>query len=222
MGQVKHELSDMPIYNVWSKILSRCHRPRDKCYKDYGGRGIRVCDRWMDVHLFLQDMGMPAPGMTIDRIDNDGDYEPGNCRWATQAEQNDNKRTTRMLEYQGRVQTLRAWAEEFDINPRSLSERLRRGWDLHRALTWPGVLNYETGREKYKAEAKRLWALNSRRYRGLEPTVKAEKAKATIVKEKVPVTELLELKAAGKGIREIARITGVPKSTVSWQLSRLG
>lgn len=86
-----------PEYKVWRGIKRRCFMPNDPAYPRYGGRGIRLCDRWMDFNAFLSDMGpRPSPDHSIDRIDNDGNYEPGNCRWATRAEQSQNRRNTRL------------------------------------------------------------------------------------------------------------------------------
>lgn len=89
----RHGLSDNPEHRTWTRIRERCNNPSHGDYTRYGGRGIRVCERWDVFENFLADMG-PRNGLTIDRIDNDGDYEPGNCRWVTQAEQNRNKSST--------------------------------------------------------------------------------------------------------------------------------
>lgn len=92
-GCRRHGQSRLPEYRVWATMLERCRRPRAANYHNYGGRGIGVCERWLDFDAFYADMGArPSPKHSIDRIDNDGNYEPGNCRWATASEQNRNKR----------------------------------------------------------------------------------------------------------------------------------
>ena len=86
-------MSRTPTYSSWNAARDRCYNPRATGYERYGGRGIRVCDRWSDFSAFLEDMGERPEGTTLDRIDSDGDYEPGNCRWADQVTQNQNRKT---------------------------------------------------------------------------------------------------------------------------------
>ena len=96
-----------PEYTVWGNMRDRCNRPANKQFHNYGGRGIRVCERWDSFPAFLEDMGpRPSPEHEIDRIDNDGDYEPNNCRWATPAEPRRNKRTNRLLTVNGETLTV--------------------------------------------------------------------------------------------------------------------
>lgn len=107
-------------------MKNRCMNSNDVFYSRYGGRGIRVCDRWLDYSLFLEDMGRkPSNKHTLDRIDNNGDYEPSNCRWATAIEQANNKRNTRFITYKGRTKTIANWAREMGIGYLVLYDRLR-------------------------------------------------------------------------------------------------
>jgi hypothetical protein len=156
---------------------NRCYSPRNRDWARYGGRGITVCAAWNSVEQFLVDMGHPPAtgGLSIDRIDNDGNYEPGNCRWATQEESNDNTCRNKFVEWQGKSQTIKEWAKELDMEPRRISERLNRGWTVERTLTTKSPKGYEQGRGDAVERAKKLWAVNGRRYRGLGPVAKTAK-----------------------------------------------
>ena len=95
----EHGMADTPVYRVWQAMKNRCYNPKQRAYPYYGGRGISVCGRWREsFSSFLSDMGMPPTGMSLDRIDNDGNYEPGNCRWATTLQQRHNRREIPPLE----------------------------------------------------------------------------------------------------------------------------
>lgn len=132
-----HGHRKLPEYPIWVGIITRCENKGDKSYARYGARGIKICRRWREsFEAFFQDMGpRPSPRHSIDRIDNGGNYEPGNCRWATTIEQGRNKATNRVLTMDGRSQPLSAWAEEFDVSYTMVHDRLNKGWDLRNALT---------------------------------------------------------------------------------------
>lgn len=126
-------------YEAWSNMLARCENPKATHFDNYGGRGISVCERWHDFALFLADMGpRPSPKHTIDRYpNNDGHYEPSNCRWATMVQQCRNKRTNRLVTYGGETLTLAEWGERLGTNGTVIGIRLRNGWSDERAVTEP-------------------------------------------------------------------------------------
>lgn len=139
---VKHGLRKLPEYRIWQAIKDRVFNPLCKDYPNYGGRGIRVCERWTckteGVVNFYTDMGpRPSPEHSIDRINNDGDYCPENCRWTTRKSQNRNQRSNHLLTYNGKTQCIAAWAEEIGIAFGALSLRIAKGWTTERALTTP-------------------------------------------------------------------------------------
>ena len=127
-----------PEYRAWTHARQRCENPRDARFPRYGGRGIAVCERWWSFENFLADMGpRPSSSHSIDRIDNDGNYEPGNCRWATKKQQARNKRNSRVIEYAGRSMPVAAWAEAVGVPSNVIECRLCRGWELGRVFAQP-------------------------------------------------------------------------------------
>lgn len=130
---------DIPEYRVWMSMRNRCRNPRYKDYHNYGGRGIMVVARWDDFANFLADMGpRPTPGHELDRIDNDGSYEPSNCRWATRTEQARNKRTSRRLTIYGVTKTVAEWSELHHISYTTILYRIDGlGWPAEKAVTEP-------------------------------------------------------------------------------------
>lgn len=132
-----HRMRDLPEYGIWSSMKNRCTNPGNPNFVSWGGRGIEVCKRWQFFENFYADMGpRPSPKHSIDRINNDGHYEPSNCRWGTPDQQNSNRRTSRIIEFRGRRQSLAQWAREIGLKPQALFMRLRV-WDVERALTTP-------------------------------------------------------------------------------------
>jgi hypothetical protein len=118
-------------------MRSRCRNENNPAWDNYGGRGILLCDRWEEFRQFFEDMGECPDGMSIDRIDNDGNYEPDNCRWATRKEQSRNKRTSKMITANGKTMCVAAWSEETGINQHTIGGRIRLGWPDHDAVNTP-------------------------------------------------------------------------------------
>lgn len=124
--RVKHGMSNSGVYNSWGHIINRCYNKQNSRYKYYGGRGIKVCERWKNFDNFYADMGDKPEGYTIERINNDGNYELSNCRWATIAEQNRNNSRTRLIEYNGEIKCMSEWGRFFNIPKTTLKHRLDR------------------------------------------------------------------------------------------------
>ena len=133
-----HGYSSSITYKSWQRIKQSCYNINNHKYKNYGGRGIKVCDRWLDsFENFLEDMGERPEGMTLDRIDNNGDYEPSNCRWATIIEQNNNKRNNHYITYNNKTLTIAEWSRVFNISKNVIYARLRNNWNDIDAITIP-------------------------------------------------------------------------------------
>ena len=140
----RHGMSYSREYRAWHQMRERCFNHKNKSFGDYGGRGIAVCDQWRDFDRFYLDMGKAPEGASLDRINNNADYAPGNCRWATREQQARNKRTTHWLTFHGETKCLTEWAASLGIKPRTLRARLDdHGWTVEKALTTP-VLSSRT------------------------------------------------------------------------------
>jgi|SRR3990167_1062818 len=131
-----------PIYNAWRDMRRRCNNPNYRTYKWYGRRGIKVCDRWDDplegFPNFLADLGYkPSPQHSLDRIDNNGDYSPENCRWTTQKMQSRNMSRNRLVTIDGRTECVTDWCLEYGADPKVVWTRIGRGWNEIEAITTP-------------------------------------------------------------------------------------
>lgn len=125
-------------YNTWCSMKSRCSNPNADNYRFYGGRGIKVCERWMaSFRDFHEDMGDRPKGYTLDRIDPNGDYTPSNCHWIPSSEQGNNMRSTRHLTYAGSTKSVRDWAATTGIDYKNIHNRLKLGWSVEKTLTTP-------------------------------------------------------------------------------------
>lgn len=132
-----HGLSKTPEYTTWAAMIQRCENSKNKWFDRYGGRGITVCEKWRVFENFFADMGARPEGGTLDRINNNGNYEPSNCRWTTMEEQIRNREVTKRLEFRGESKPLAEWAEIVGIPRKIVKDRLLAGWTVYDALTKP-------------------------------------------------------------------------------------
>ena len=133
-----HGDTGSPEFNAWQSMHQRCTNEKCRCYKNYGARGIKVCRRWQNYENFLADMGRrPSPEHSLERKNNNGNYCPANCVWATKIEQASNRRSNRVLNHGGRSQTLQAWARDLGTTDNALYMRLKKGWSVEKVLTTP-------------------------------------------------------------------------------------
>lgn len=138
--QTAHGSSRSRLYRTWQSMKDRCYREKHRQYKNYGGRGITVCDEWRDNYAAFEEWAI-ANGyhddLTIERIEVNGNYEPSNCKWATNKEQQNNRRNNHFLSYAGKTQTIAQWAGETGLDWMVIYDRVRNGWPTERILTEP-------------------------------------------------------------------------------------
>lgn len=148
---IKHGLSYTPEYRAWQQMRLRCTNPQHKAWPDYGGRGILVCDRWLhSVENFIADMGLkPTAKHEIDRENNDGHYEPGNCRWVVRKVNCRNRRNNHLIAHEGLTLSMSEWSERSGVPCDTISHRLRAGWSTERALSTPARPKAPRGQAKH-------------------------------------------------------------------------
>lgn len=147
-----HGSTKTRLYRVYIAMKRRCNDINDPSYSNYGGRGISVCDEWKKSFIAFKNWAIEngykeKSGLSIDRINNDGNYEPLNCQWVSNQTQSNNKRTNSYLTLNGKTQTLTQWAEEYKINISALRFRLRKGLSLREALTTPIDQRYSRAKD---------------------------------------------------------------------------
>lgn len=139
-GSRTHGRCRTPMYFIWTNIIQRCYNPECTHYQNYGGRGVGMCERWRNsFEDFLADMGeRPSKNHSVDRYpDQNGNYEPSNCRWATMKQQNRNRRNNTLLTHDGETLTLAEWSERFGVKQATVCYRLKHGWSVADAITTP-------------------------------------------------------------------------------------
>ena len=133
----KHHLSNTRIYRIWKNMKSRCYCENRSNYKFYGGRGIAICNEWKNDFMKFYQWAIEngyKDGLTIDRIDNNGNYTPENCKWENQKEQFRNRRTSKMIFYNGKNKCLSYWGEIYGIKTHTLLARINRGWSFEKSI----------------------------------------------------------------------------------------
>jgi hypothetical protein len=150
----KHGRHRTPEWTAWREMRARCLNPRHRAYSNYGGRGIGICERWRgSFAAFLEDLGeRPSPMHSLDRIDNDRGYEPGNCRWATKTVQSRNSRNARLVTFQGRTMCLAEAVELSGLRTTTVAQRLHKGWSVERALNTPLDVKRSSARKGSKSD----------------------------------------------------------------------
>lgn len=139
-GNPKHGLSKTRIHQLWHSMYCRCYYQGTNGYERYGGRGIKVCEEWKHLEGFVNFYNWAMnngynDNLSLDRIDNNGDYCPDNCRWITKKEQSNNRRNNVLYTFNGETKTSKQWCEQYGINQTTFKDRLKRGWTLEQALT---------------------------------------------------------------------------------------
>lgn len=135
-----HKLSKEKLYYIWETMRLRCNSPKSKRYYLYGARGIKVCDEWQNNFLAFREWAISngyAQGLSLDRIDTNGNYEPNNCRWITIKEQLNNRRITKKATLNGVTKPVTVWCEEMGLNKKTINERIRTGMTAEEALLTP-------------------------------------------------------------------------------------
>lgn len=139
-GNPKHGLSKTRIHRIWHSMYCRCYYKSTNGYKNYGGRGIKVCEEWKHLEGFVKFYNWSIKNgykenLTLDRIDINGDYEPSNCRWVTPKYQSNHRRNNKIIKFNGLEKTSKQWCELYNVSQTTFLDRIKRGWSIEQALT---------------------------------------------------------------------------------------
>lgn len=229
-GHASRRLGVSPEYKVWEGIRERCHNPNSKDYPRYGGRGITVCPQWLSsFSTFLADMGhRPSAQHSIERRENDGPYSPGNCKWATRAEQSRNRRTNHFVEVNGVRMCVTDAAIAHGMSPDVVHARLGKGWPLERALSEP-VGSYAQSILRFvELDGTRLSVAAVARAAGLPPGVVARRLDRGWPPSRALTTPVERkrrdafVQRDGRRVRafEVAVLVGMPLRTLARRLKQ--
>lgn len=208
------------LYSIWNGMKIRCYNDKCERYYRYGGRGIKICDKWRNDFQSFYDWSMDhgySDDLTIDRINNDGNYEPGNCRWATLQEQQHNKSNNIFITYNGKTQDIKQWAEELGIYYQTLYFRIISGWPVEKAFFEPVK---ESVRNRYpevvclpgENRSKKVHEYK-RRLAGIQTREERLSADHEKVMAKVDILRKALNDNPGISSRKIASVTGIPRTT---------
>ena len=221
-----HGMAQSREYQSWSHLRRRCNNPNDAQYKNYGGRGIKVCKRWDNsFENFIADMGRAPEGTTIDRINNEGNYEPSNCRWATASQQANNKRNNKFITIDGITLTYAQWEKRSGLRRGVVSERIKAGWSPVNAATKPAcecgnMMTYKGMRLSMQAMA----AHTGINYGTLKSRIRSGWGieKAIDTPTGVQQSEAMRIEYEGKKLtlRQWSEIKGIPAEVLRKRISR--
>lgn len=198
-----HGLHSSPHYSRWRNMIDRCNNPDCPAYPDYGARGIKVCDRWYDIKNYVADLPPGYfDGAHLDRIDNDGNYEPGNVRWVTPKRNHNNRRTTVMLSHDGRTMSMTDWSHETGLSISVIWSRINEhGWTVEQALTTPTLDKHE-----------RMRRAREKRNEGKTPKPKSAPREIKTV----------EFYGAHLSLKQLSVVSGIPEKKIRKRILERG
>lgn len=223
MSYHHHKKSHIPEYKVWVAMKGRCLNPRNPSYKNYGGRGIAVCENWKNsFSQFYEDMGpRPSKNMTLERIDNDGNYCPENCEWATRSSQNRNHRRNRKIQIDGETLCLTDWAEKYGICSKLVSQRISRGWDEISAIQTPADFNLIRVTCRGKTLTLSEWAIIlGVSKKCLEARLRNYDVETALFGPKKPPPMMLSYGGGEYTVKQLAKLVGIDGGTLLTRLKR--